>query len=242
MGRWFAGCVAIGMMIGEARGIVAAKPPGNCRQIELAGEVRSGEEWKSPIGQGWVFRLVPIQPGPPSANYSGWDLVIDRDPPAGFPDALLLATPPYGSINEREVGTTFRVRAQDAIGWNPRSFRFFTDPWAFRRGQQLFSGAQQAGSAPARALMELVRTAKGSGEFRILDARLTPGTGDAAPFAEAWAVQSAHTPHSVDAVAKGPSTPLGTLNDLRFSITFWLPGAWQSAGGLPAAPVACPAQ
>ena len=70
------------------------------------------------------------------AAYSGWDMVVDRIPPAGFPDALYLATPPYNSINQREIGTTYGLRAQDAIGWNPRSFRFLTDPAAFREAQQ----------------------------------------------------------------------------------------------------------
>ena len=72
------------------------------------------------------------------AAYSGWDLVVDREPAAGFPDALLLATLPYNSINEREIGTTFGLRAQDAIGWNPRSFRFIVTPSDFREAQQLF--------------------------------------------------------------------------------------------------------
>ena len=51
---------------------------------------------------------------------------------------LLLATPPYESISQREVGTTFGIRAQDAIGWNPRSFRFFTNPALFRKAQKLY--------------------------------------------------------------------------------------------------------
>jgi hypothetical protein len=44
----------------------------------------------------------------------------------------------YNSINEREIGTTFVLRAQDAIGWNPRSFRFLLNPADFRYAQQLF--------------------------------------------------------------------------------------------------------
>ena len=94
------------------------------------------------LGQGWTFRVLPIPPL--AAGYSGWDLVVDRDPPAGYPDALPLATLPYNSINEREVGTTFGLRAQDAAGWNPRSFRF-TDPAEFRKAQQWF---RQPGAVP----------------------------------------------------------------------------------------------
>jgi hypothetical protein len=89
--------------------------------------------------------------------------------------------------------------------------------------------------------MELVRTAMGSGEFRILDARLTPGVADPASYAEAWAIQSARTPHSLDAAAKG-STKMGSLNEIRFSITLWVPGSWRSTAGIHATATSCPAQ
>ncbi|MGB8260716.1 MAG: hypothetical protein WCE75_10215, partial [Terracidiphilus sp.] len=113
----------------------AAAPPA-CRKLVLAGEVNAGQEWRAPIGQGWVFRVLPIVAG--SQPFTGWDLVVDREAPAGFPDALLVATPPWNSINEREIGTTFGLRAQDALGWNPRSFHFLVDPAAFRQSQQLW--------------------------------------------------------------------------------------------------------
>jgi hypothetical protein len=125
-------------LLGMASARSHAGPPNqaNCHEVVLLGEVSAGHEWKGQIGEGWVFRVIPIQPG--QANYSGWDLVADREQAAGYPDALLLATPPYRSIDEREVGTTFGLRAQDAIGWNPRSFRFLTNPEAFRESQKLF--------------------------------------------------------------------------------------------------------
>jgi hypothetical protein len=100
------------------------------------GEVNAGQEWKAAFGEGWVFRVLPIQAG--KAGFSGWDLVVDREQPAGFPDALLLGTPPYNSINEQEVGSTFGLRAQDGIGWNPRSFRFLSTAEAFREGWKLY--------------------------------------------------------------------------------------------------------
>ena len=106
-----------------------------------SGEVSAGQEWKADFGQGWVFRLLPIDTSSwaGKAGYSGWDLVVDREQPAGYPDALLVATPPYNSINEREVGTTFGLRAQDAIGWNPRSFRFLTNAAASGRARRSVS-------------------------------------------------------------------------------------------------------
>jgi hypothetical protein len=149
------------------------------------------------------------------------------------------------------------VRAQGAIGWNPRSFRFLTDTGAFRESQQLYhhmildnqaSPAAKPSGDPGGAittvtpgtqrLMELVHRSS-AGQFRILDAHLPPGISDAATFAENWAVQSARTTHSLDPVTGGKSTPLGTLNWMRFSVTLWLPETWKPPAGLHATRAAC---
>jgi hypothetical protein len=219
----------------------------------LAGDVSAGKEWKAAFGEGWVFRVIPIQPG--QAGYSGWDLVVDREQPAGFPDALLLATPPYNSINEREVGTTYGLRTQDSIGWNPRSFRFFSNTAAFRESQKLFQSLSGDGqlrlvgpeqynqNTPearlTRRLMELQQQSS-AGEFRILDAHLAPGISDAAPYAESWALASPKTPHTIEHATGAKSTPLGELHWMRFSVTLWLPGAWKAPNELHAKRAACP--
>jgi len=233
--------------------------PAACTRIELNGKVNAGQEWKAPIGEGWVFRLVPIAPG--SAGYTGWDLVVDRDPPAGFPDALLLATPPYNSINEREIGTTYGLRAQDAIGWNPRSFRFITNPAAFLQGQKLFLALSSQLQAPSgkssgasskedpapttpdaarltRQLMDLQSRAA-AGELRILDAGLAPGIADPEPFAESWALRAARTPVTLVSPTSSKPTPRGELDWMRFSVTLWLPAGWKPPNGLSATPAPC---
>jgi hypothetical protein len=185
---------------------------------------------------------MPIQ-ADAKAGYSGWDLVVDREQPAGFPDALLVATPPYNSINEHEVGTTFGLRAQDAIGWNPRSFHFLVDPAALRESQALFQilGAarlgsespvvsEQVGKAMRRQLK--INQKAAAGQFRILDARLTPGDSDAAPYASSWALASQRTPHKFEPATDGRPTILGELHWMRFSFTLWLPSAWKAPAGL----------
>lgn len=230
-------CVAIAQM--------PSAQPTDCRRIVLAGEVNAGQEWKSSIGEGWVFRVVPVQAG--QAGYSGWDLVVDREKPAGFPDALLVATPPYNSINEHEVATTFGLRAQDAMGWNPRSFHFLTSVTDFLESQRLYeslnstAGVSGQSAAVARALkrlMEFERRAS-AGQFRILDARLTPGIGDAASYAENWALASPKTPHKFEPAATGRSTPLGELHWVRFSVTLWLPSGWKVPRELDSTKSAC---
>src|SRR5579871_207645 len=101
------------VMLAVALCRAAASPPPSCQRVVLEGQVSAGQQWQAILGQGWVFRILPITAS--SSDYTGWDLVVDREPPAGFPDALLLATLPYDSLNEREIGTTFGLRAQDAI-------------------------------------------------------------------------------------------------------------------------------
>lgn len=229
-------------------------PAGGCTRLELAGEVKAGQEWKAPLGEGWVFRLIPIQGGGgPAARgaYSGWDLVVDREAPAGYPDALLLATPPFNSINERELGTTFGLRAQDALGWNPRTFHFLVDPAALTAGQALFAelnrttqaanSDEAVGRAQALAahLMALQAHAA-SGELRILDARLSPGTADAARFAESWALASTKTPHSFEPPSSGLPTPLGEFHWIKFSLALWLPESWKAPPNLRPKQAPCP--
>lgn len=237
-----AGAVALTVLLIAAEGVAFAAAPDRCTRVILDGDVRAGQEWKASIGGGWVFRVVPIPPL--TAGYTGWDLVVDRESPAGFPDALYVATPPYRSIGEREIGTTFGLRAQDAIGWNPRSFRFLTDAAALREAQPLYRAAF-GGASPATdpnaampRLQELARHAS-SGELRIVDARIAPGIADPAPFARAWAIAGERMQHEVEASADGMSSPRGALRWMRFTITLWLPSNWQAPPGVKSSSAAC---
>ena len=95
-----------------------------------------------------------------------------------------------------------------------------------------------AGAHATRRLMELERQSS-AGQFHILDARVVAGIGDAAPYAENWALASARTPHSFEAAAGGKATALGELRWMRFSITLWLPDAWKAPRELHGARTAC---
>ena len=223
---------AIGVAAGP--GNLAASAASICRKVVLAGEVNAGQSWQAPLGQGWVFRLLPVPPG--QAGYSGWDLVVDRDRPAGYPDALLLATLPYNSINEREIGTTFGLRAQDAVGWNPRSFHFMIDPAAFREAQQLFLNMAKDKQLDAIAVKGTsqnvdrlfgLEKSTAAGELHIEDVKLRLGVADAAPFAQGWALAAMRAPHETVPADEGKSTPRGSLIWMRFSLILWLPAAWK---------------
>lgn len=235
---------------------VASPAPAQCRRVELHGQVEAGKEWRQPIGRGWVFRVIPIKPG--EKGYSGWDLVVDRLDGAGFPDALFVATPPYDSINQREVGTTFGLRAQDAIGWNPRNFQFLTSSSDLRKAQKLYfalhnsqvanpsngkpsepidgKDADDIAETASKSLMKLAEHAA-NGEFRILAARLTPGTANGLPYAQHWALQERLTPHTI-APSSSP-TPYGKLDSIKFEIILWLPLNWKSPKSIKSEPAPC---
>jgi len=239
------------LAVGVGQAATPSRPA--CTRVTIDGEVSDGREWQAALGQGWIFRVLPIDASP--AGYSGWDLVLDREPPASYPDALLLATLPYNSINEREIGTTFGLRAQDAIGWNPRSFHFLSTPGEFREAQRLFRQLMQAGFGPAssgvpddsksyraaamRRLLELEKSAS-SGEFRILDARIVPGTADPMPYAEGWALASSRTPHEVETAPAGQASAQGKLVWMRFALTLWLPARWNVPPQLHPVHLLCP--
>jgi hypothetical protein len=214
----------------------------SCARLVLEGEVTAGHEWKTALGQGWVFRIVPVPPM--QAGYTGWGLVVDRAQPAGFPDALYLATPPFGSINEREIATTFGLRAQDVIGWNPRSFRFLIDQKSFKDAQQAYrlaypaAASSSAASADAANRLLEFRKNAASGELRILDARLVPGTADPAPFAQQWTLAASRTEHEIES-SDAQGSPRGALRWMRFRLTLWLPSGWAFPAGVNATHAAC---
>jgi hypothetical protein len=220
-----------------------AAPPA-CQKVVLTGEVAAGQEWNADIGQGWRFRIMPIAAhGQP---YSGWDLIVDRidgagDSAPGYPDALLLATPPYGSPSEREIGTTYGLRAQDAIAWQPRRFHFLTSAPDLARARSLFRSVMPAPAHPSAAnrqatteLLNLINRAS-AGEFTILDARLVAGVADPPGFAAQWAGNLGRVPHTLvpaGSDSSHPATPLGDLQWIRFRTTLWLPASWRFPSAL----------
>jgi hypothetical protein len=211
----------------------------SCRQVRFTGEVARGQEWKAGLGQGWVFRLVPIGKGSSlaSGTGSGWDLTVSPERDENYPDALLLATPPYESLNEREIGTTFGLRAQDAIAWEPRHFHFLIAKKDLNRARTLFHAvnvAPVAGKgipgvqpdAAAELLKMIADPARAaSGKLAITDAQLVAGVADPPPFARQWATRLSLVPHTLKS---GSPTPQGELYQIRFTVTLWLPEEWRT--------------
>ena len=139
----------------------AAKAPVCSKDFACGRETRRRDRsGRRSSGRDWVFRLVPVQRG--TAGYSGWDLVVDRDPSAGYPDALLVATPPYCTPSaEREVERFQRLDCRAAgmqIGWNPRSFHFLTDPRCAPRKPEAVSEPWEEQKSGRRSLHKAARS------------------------------------------------------------------------------------
>ena len=216
-----------------------ASGAGGCQKIQLSGEVKAGESWSASIGQGWIFRVLPIAPS--GRGYTGWDLVVGPPADSDYPDALLLGTPPYGSLNEREIGTTFGLRAQDAIAWEPRHFHFLNTAKDVRSARELYRQvmAKPSSASAASELLKLIGSGTGGslspGQFKIVDARLATGTADPQVFARQWTAHLHQVPHSVvqpDA-HMDPASPRGELLWMRFELTLWLPLGWQVRNAAP---------
>ena len=75
---------------------------------------------------GLKFLLEPIA--------SGWIVRVLAAAGRGEPhDYAELATPPYRSVTPLAISTDFSFRAQDAVGWNPRRFRYAANAAAFAK-------------------------------------------------------------------------------------------------------------
>jgi hypothetical protein len=185
--------------------------------------VKAGESFVRPIGNGLDAMLEPLP--------SGWILrVLPAAGPRPAHDYAELATPPYHSVSPLLITTDFAFRAQDAIGWNPRSFRFATTAASFARLLAAYAPYAdpnaQATPAQAQALGDaLAGTSQAS--FEIVDAHLIPGSADQWKMAAAVASHFTTTAHVIEPSPDGKPSPLGKLIWLRFRIRLQLPPAAQ---------------
>jgi hypothetical protein len=229
------------------------QPTRLCRQFVLEGQAVQGREWHASLGrdstgQLWLIRLVPVngvQNKMQSSAAFGWDIAISPAMDQDYPDALLLASPPYGSLNSREIANTYGMRAQDAIAWSPRHFHFFaatgTLYLARRSYRTLFDPNSSAASRQlaSRQLLDLGSdVTAASGRLDILDAHLISGSADPAPFAAQWAAALDRIPHTLDPDAGRPSL-LGEIHMLHFKLTLELPAYWKPLSGFLTAPAKC---
>jgi hypothetical protein len=217
-----------------ALGSPPAKAPA-CRAAVIEGELKAGQSFSSPFGNGLRLWFQPIA--------SGWILrVVPVSGLAGDHDYAELATPPYRSVSPLSLSTDFAFRAQDAVGWNPRRFRYAASAAAFARLDEAYRRFMDAGAEPPAPLQtelsdQIARSA--GGKLTILDARLEPGGADQSRMAAAVSSRFDETAHQLERPSDGKLTPLGKLIWVRFRVELDLPQGFAVDRGLRVVPHAC---
>ncbi len=231
--------VLVMMGVGEhlcLGGALPAKGVGPCQRAVLEGSVHAGEGFARPIGEGLQVMLEPLGWG------SGWLLrVLPVGGPRPAHDYAELATPPYASVSPLLISTDFSFRAQDAVAWNPRHFRFAANGREFEGMQVLYERFQRSSPPPVGVENELAEVVSRApeGVLLILDASLVPGTANQAKMAAAVASHFSTTAHTVEEPATGKGSALGRLTWIRFRISLDLPRGFKADRSLTLLSQAC---
>ena len=220
----------IAMMEGPAR---AAGPQGGCIQVVVEREIARGQGAEvafakgpggdlklvvQPLASGWIVRVVPAK-GP-------W-MELDR---------AALATPPYGSPSPLLLSTDYAFRAQDAIAWNPRRFRYVASAATADALAKLYPKVMAEDAKAAAEVGEMVAS-QPEGTIEILDAELAPGTADQWRMAAAVATHLESTPHRE---AKGvAASKLGMLTSVKLRVSLELAEGWTAMAGVAQRKIPC---
>ncbi len=216
---------------GLARGQAAAgaKPAkaNRCLRAVVEGEVRAGEGFRRSFGGGLDFALEPIA--------SGWVIrvlpTVGRRPAEDYAE---LATPPYRSVSPLLLSTDFSFRAQDAVGWNPRRFRFAASAAAFARLEGMYRRVTEGKGAPAGEEGRLAELAseQPEGVLEIVDAGLVAGTADQTAAAGLVSTHFGTTAHRMEQPSGGRPTALGRIAMVRFRARLELGGGMRTPPGV----------
>lgn len=181
-----------------------------CPSTTFEGVVEAGKSFRHALGASQEFVLESVA--------SGWVIrVVPSHGGRGQHDFAELATPPYRSPNPLLITTDFSFRAQDAVAWNPRGFRFFTTAGQMGVAERAYAATLKEPNRPAAgaALYPLLAEAC-TAELQITDARIAGGTADQTLAASTVATHFAQTAHTVDTAAA--PTKLGRIQLLRFRV------------------------
>ncbi len=203
-GAWCAGGAGTGS---AARSAGAA---GRCGALSFEAEVARGEAYTHALTPALDFKLEAVP--------AGWMVrVLPHNGPRPPHDAAELANPPYRSPTPILISTDFAFRAQDAIAWNPRRFRYFTTPAEVAGAEAAYQATLRDPTHPAAgaALFPLLAHA-GEATLTILDAQIAGGSANQNGAAAAVATHLDTTAHTVH--TEVATTPLGAVLRLRFRV------------------------
>jgi len=233
-GKWLVISVALVAPVGMGGAQTKAaktEAKGDCRRAVFDGDVKAGQGFEREFAPGLKFLLEPLLQG------SGWIVrVVPVGRPQGVHDYAELATPPYRSVTPLAVSTDFSFRAQDAVGWNPRRFRYAQDAGVARRLEALYAGVVANDAAASTKAAELA-TEQPEGELQILNIVMVPGTANQWQMAAAVALHFQNTPHEVEQGAQ--PTALGKLEELQFRVKLELEPGVRAAKGVGEEKIPC---
>jgi hypothetical protein len=137
-------------------------------------------------------------------------------------------------VNPLLVSTDFAFRAQDAVGWNPRRFRFAANAALYARLRAAYAPYDNPAAQPSldqQGELGKLLGQSSAGVFEIVDAHLIPGLADQWKMAAAVASHFTTTAHTIEPPPDGKGTPLGKITWLRFRVGLELPGRVRLADG-----------
>ena len=169
-----------------------------CHRVELEGTVAVGESFRKAFAPGLDFVLEAVP--------KGW--VIRVLPSAGArpeEDFAEVATPPFRSVNPLLLTTDFGFRAQDVVGWNPRSFRYAANAAEFREAQRAYRAVTSSPHPTSEQETAVTRVAMRAleGHLELLDAVLAPGSADQSSAAGLVASHLDRTAHTFRTPERG---------------------------------------
>lgn len=211
--RWFRAALLARVcciVCAATAGPIHAAAYASCGPVVFNGEVRAGQAFQHAISPALEFKLEAVP--------AGWIIrVLPHHDVDGTHDFAELANPPYRSPTPILISTDYAFRAQDAIAWNPRTFRFFTTLAQRNIAESAYQATLRDPAHPAagQALFQVLPHA-GEGEFWIVDAEIAGGTADQTPGAAAVAAHLDQTAHHVRTDL--PPSGQGRILALRFRV------------------------
>ena len=189
-----------------------------CTQMVFGGEVNAGEKFTRDIGNSLNFRLDPLK------GSAGWEFEIGPNSaaPNEWDQYVYVLTPPYRNSSAREVNTGWGVTAQDAVR-RQRQFWFLISrkdaPAAVTAiDEVLWPKSEQEQTL---ALQKLASLPAGTGEFTILESKITPGT-------------------PVPGYSDCQHEQCGEIHWIKFRVTLTVPAGFIAGKDLQATSVQCP--
>jgi hypothetical protein len=151
-------------------------------EVRFTGEVTRGQDFTRDVGHNLFFRLTPAT----SDEGGGWVIqilppVVPADEPVEFSG---IATPPYHAYNDRDIAAAFGYSAKEAVQAPVRKFNFVQSVDDEHIASEVVNAAlypSTIGEADKpRIAAEAAALELGTGQLRILHARITPAK-DGAP-------------------------------------------------------------